>query len=106
MHYYLTSLLLVAGPSLGLGSLPYPRPEVEFVLGDLGPITGVESRTKQYEAAPHSGRTTHVFRGIPYAHPVVDQLRCIQKILNHRKKYLVIKNTLNILECPKKYLVL
>ena len=86
MHY-LTSLLLVAGPSLGLGSLPYPRPEVEFVLGDLGPITGVESRTKQYEAAPHSGRTTHVFRGIPYAHPVVDQLRCIQKILNHRKTF-------------------
>ena len=103
MHYYLTSLLLVTGPSLGLGSLPYPRPEVDFVLGELGPITGVESRTKQYEAAPHSGRTTYVFRGIPYAHPVVDQMRCIQKILNRRKifshqKYINPK-------CPKKYLV-
>ena len=105
MHYYLTSLLLVTGPSLGLGSLPYPRPEVDFVLGELGPITGVESRTKQYEAAPHSGRTTYVFRGIPYAHPVVDQMRCIQKIFNLRKILSHPKYIQYISNCSTKYLV-
>ena len=51
------------------------KPEVEFTLGHLGNITGVESRTKIYEDAPFNNRTTFQFRGIPYAHPVVDQDR-------------------------------
>ena len=42
-------------------------------MGELGEITGVESQTKRYENAPFNERTTYVFRGIPYAHPVIDQ---------------------------------
>jgi len=54
---------------------------VDFTLGNLGDITGVESRTKNYENAPFSDRTTYVFRGIPYAHPVINENRFKQSSL-------------------------
>ena len=51
------------------------KPEVSFTLGNLGDITGVESRTKVYEEAEYSDRPIYVFRGIPYAHPVINENR-------------------------------
>ena len=58
-------------------------PNVTFSLPTLGPITGVEKRTKTYDGAPHSDRPMYTFRAIPYAHPVIDQQRFQQsKIWN------------------------
>ena len=57
-------------------------PNITFTLGDLGPIIGVEKRTKSYEGAEYSNRPMYTFRAIPYAHPVIDQQRFQQsKIL-------------------------
>ena len=58
-------------------------PNITFTLGDLGPIIGVEKRTKSYEGAEYSNRPMYTFRAIPYAHPVIDQQRFQQsKIWN------------------------
>ena len=62
------------------------KPEVEFELGDLGSIKGVESRTKVYEGAPHSDRPTYVFRNIPYAYPVIDEDRFKQSRIKNDTK--------------------
>ena len=51
------------------------KTERTISVGNLGDITGVESRTKIYDEAPFSDRTTYVFRGIPYAHPVLNETR-------------------------------
>jgi len=69
-------LFLITSKIHGLKKIP-----VDFTLGELGEITGVESQTKKYENAPFSERTTYVFRGIPYAHPVIDQDRFKQSSL-------------------------
>ena len=61
------------------------KTNVSFTLDNLGEITGVESRTKFYPNAPEEfrERTTYVFRGIPYAYPVMNETRFQQsKILN------------------------
>ena len=65
----LTLVSLLAGVS------SHDLPLVEFTLGNLGPLTGVEKRTKPYDAAPYSNRPMYSFRAIPYAHPVMDEKR-------------------------------
>ena len=62
------------------------KPEVEFELGELGNIRGVESRTKIYEGAPHSDRPTYVFRNIPYAYPVINENRFQQSRIKNDSK--------------------
>ena len=62
------------------------KPEVEFELGNLGSIKGVESRTKVYEGAPHSDRPTYVFRNIPYAYPVINEDRFKQSRIKNDTK--------------------
>ena len=73
----LTLRLMVVVVSMFAGSANCSHlPNITFDLpSPLGPITGVEKRTKTYEGAPYSNRPMYTFRAIPYAHPVIDQQR-------------------------------
>ena len=68
----ISRMLVAAGLALlslaGVVSLQLP--EVEVTLPVLGPVTGLEKRTKTYQSAPYSNRPMYSFRAIPYAHPV------------------------------------
>ena len=73
------ALLVVA--SLACSVRGHHLPSVNLTLPTLGPVTGVEKRTKTYEGAPFSNRPMYTFRGIPYAHPVIDQQRFQQSVI-------------------------
>ena len=75
-------LLIVISSLIGSS---YQKPEHSFILGNLGEITGVESRTKVYEEAAHSDRPIYVYRGIPYAHPVINENRFKQSQIYNDK---------------------